>query len=130
LGELAAVYSAADIVFVGGSLIPIIGGHNILEPALFGKPIIVGPHTANVQPIVDEFRRGEALIQLERPTSRPYADQLIDVLWSLLEEPARRQALGQRARHVLERNRGATARTYAHIARFLRVAGNLESAAS
>ena len=55
VGELAALYALAEVVFVGGSLVPI-GGHNVLEPAMRGKPVLVGPHTSN-------FREGAELLQ-------------------------------------------------------------------
>ena len=58
LGELAQVYALASVVFVGGSLVPS-GGHNILEPAVAGKAVVVGPHMENFQEIADQFRAGE-----------------------------------------------------------------------
>jgi 3-deoxy-D-manno-octulosonic-acid transferase len=119
LGELAALYAMADIAFVGGSLIPEPGGHNILEPALFSKPIVVGPYTWNVDSVVEAFRRDGALIQLSPPSARPLGAQLVDTLLLLLEDPIRRQTLGQRARSLLERHRGGTEATFAQISRFL-----------
>lgn len=118
VGELTAAYAAADIVFVGGSLVPV-GGHNILEPALFGKPTVVGPYTSNFQAIVQEFIHEEALIQLTPPDTAPYPSQLFDVFRSLILDEPRRQKLGQKARNLLERNRGATDRTLKLIAGFL-----------
>jgi len=60
VGELASIYSIADLAFVGGSLVPR-GGHNILEPASYGKTIVVGPHTDNFRDIVEMFRREQAV---------------------------------------------------------------------
>jgi len=119
VGELAAVYAAAKIVFVGGSLVPV-GGHNILEPALFGKPIVVGPHTSNFQAIVQEFLQADAIIQLAPSATTPYPDQLVDVFKSLVLDSTKRQRRGANARALLERNRGATERTLELIAGFLR----------
>ena len=63
LGELSQLYALASVVFVGGSLVPS-GGHNILEPAVAGKPVVVGPHMENFQEIADQFRAEEALVQV------------------------------------------------------------------
>src|SRR6185295_8350290 len=60
IGELAALYRFAAVVFVGGSLVPR-GGHNIIEPAAFAKPIIVGKHTGNFPQIVSDFAEAGAL---------------------------------------------------------------------
>ncbi len=117
LGELAAVYAMADVVFVGGSLVPV-GGHNILEPARFGKPIVVGPHTSNFQAIIDEFKAEHALIQLPQSPQNAYEQQLAEVFEHLLKDVHRREEMGRRARHLLDRNRGATERTWAEIGRF------------
>lgn len=62
IGELATVYSLADVALVGGSLVPR-GGHNVLEPAFYGVPIIVGPHTENFRDIIGLFRREQAVIE-------------------------------------------------------------------
>ena len=104
LGELAQVYSLASVVFVGGSLVPS-GGHNILEPAVAGKPIVVGPHMENFQEIADAFRAEGAMVQVGS------ADELgREVAALLLDEPRRRE-LGERARGLVGRNRGAVSRT-------------------
>src|SRR5262249_19683995 len=58
VGELASLYSAADVAFVGGSLLPGVGGHNILEPAQHGVPVVIGPNTANFREIVRIFENG------------------------------------------------------------------------
>lgn len=104
LGELPAVYGLATVVFVGGSLMPS-GGHNVLEPAAWGKAVIVGPHMENFQAIADTFRAAGALVQI------PSGDALAAAVGDLLSDPVRREALGQKARDVLARERGALGRT-------------------
>ena len=104
LGELAHVYALASVVFVGGSLVAS-GGHNILEPAVAGKPVLVGPHMENFQEIADTFRAEGAIVQVAS------ADELgREVADLLLDEPRRRE-LGERARGLVGRNRGAVGRT-------------------
>jgi 3-deoxy-D-manno-octulosonic-acid transferase len=111
IGELASVYSLATIAFVGGSLIPA-GGHNPLEPAQFGVPIVVGPHYANFRAITEDLLSHQAL----RVASR---DQLADALIGLLGHPDEAQAMGERAHQVFEQQAGATARCVEAIARLL-----------
>jgi len=89
---------------VGGSLVPS-GGHNILEPAAAGKPVVVGPHMENFQEMADQFLAEDALVQVETPD-----DLGREVAALMLDEP-RRRALGQRARDLVERNRGALGKT-------------------
>ena len=112
LGELAGVYALATVVFVGGSLMPS-GGHNILEAAVAGKPVIVGPHMENFQEIADEFQAEGALIVVLS------SDELGREVAGLLGDPARRASLGQAARAIIDRNRGALARTVAALAELL-----------
>ncbi len=71
IGELAQLYQIATAVFVGGSLVPS-GGHNILEPAVFGKPIVFGPHMENFSEIAEAFVTNGAAVQVrgERETRR------------------------------------------------------------
>jgi 3-deoxy-D-manno-octulosonic-acid transferase len=104
LGELARLYALASVVFVGGSLVPS-GGHNILEPAAAGKPVVVGPHMENFQEITDEFLSEEALVQVGSP------EDLGSAVAELMLDEARRRALGERARGLVERNRGAVGKT-------------------
>jgi 3-deoxy-D-manno-octulosonic-acid transferase len=104
LGELAQVYALASVVFVGGSLVPS-GGHNILEPAVAGKAVVVGPHMDNFQEIADQFRSESALVQVSS------ADDLGREVSALLLDEERRHALGARARALVGRNRGAVRRT-------------------
>jgi 3-deoxy-D-manno-octulosonic-acid transferase len=103
IGELASVYSIASVAFVGGSLVPS-GGHNPLEPAQFGVPIVMGPHYANFRAITDDLRVHNAI----RIASR---EELADSIVALLSDPSDAQAMGERARHVFDHQAGATARS-------------------
>lgn len=115
IGELAALYRFASLVFVGGSLVPV-GGHNILEPALFAKPIMVGPHMQNFREITGEFLRREAVIQLNATRADEQARELCRTFAELLNDKNLAERLGANARLAIEDNRGATARTVAAIA--------------
>jgi 3-deoxy-D-manno-octulosonic-acid transferase len=112
IGELAQVYQAATVVFVGGSLVPL-GGHNILEPAVHGKPIVFGPHMQNFAEIAETFLAGRAAIQVK--TGRELEDTLIE----LLSAPEACAELGDRARALVAANRGARERSLAAIAGLL-----------
>src|SRR5215203_1415929 len=111
IGELRAVYPLAEVVFVGGSVAPV-GGHNVLEPALAARAVVTGPHTFNFKAIVAALLERDALVQLPE-TQGPPADalSLARALRGLLDDEVRRRRTGERARAVLEENRGATART-------------------
>ena len=112
MGELAQLYQIATAVFVGGSLVDA-GGHNILEPAVFGKPIVFGPHMHNFAEITRTFldQRGAILVRS--------GAELETVLVELLSDPVRRASLGAAARALVEANRGARARTFAVIAQLM-----------
>ncbi len=112
MGELAQIYQVATVVFVGGSLVDA-GGHNILEPAVFGKPIVFGPHMHNFTEIARTFLDNGAAIQVA--TGR----ELEPVLQGLLGDPVRRATLGAGARALVEANRGARNKTLAAIAQLL-----------
>jgi 3-deoxy-D-manno-octulosonic-acid transferase len=112
LGELARVYALGTVVFVGGSLVPA-GGHNVLEAAAAGKPVIVGPHMENFQEIADQFLAADALIQVGD------AAALAPAVWHLLEHPAEAAALAARARGLLGESRGALDRTVDALARLI-----------
>jgi len=107
IGELAQLYQVATAVFVGGSLVDY-GGHNILEPAVFGKPIVFGPHMRNFKEIADLFLVNGAALQVS-------PEQLDETLLSLLTDPVRRARLGAAARALVEANRGAKEKTLAVI---------------
>jgi 3-deoxy-D-manno-octulosonic-acid transferase len=102
IGELASVYSLASVAFIGGSLIPA-GGHNPLEPAQFGIPVVMGPSYENFRAIVDDLIAHDAIRIADR-------NKLPTVLAQLLRDHTGSVALGQRARQVFEAQSGATAR--------------------
>lgn len=112
LGELARVYALATVVFVGGSLVPA-GGHNILEAAIVGKAIVVGPHMENFQEIADEFQSEGALVQVSS------AEELASEITGLLTDTERRRRVGENARGLIDRNRGALERTVEALAKLL-----------
>ena len=112
IGELAEVYRIATVVFVGGSLVPA-GGHNILEPAAFGKPIVIGPFMENFSEIVEAFLANDAAVQVRS------ARELTTTILSLMGDPVRRARLGAAARALVEANRGAKDKTLAAIAAVL-----------
>jgi 3-deoxy-D-manno-octulosonic-acid transferase len=104
IGELATLYQLGTVVFVGGSLVPT-GGHNVLEPALFGKPIVFGPHMDNFREIADGFAAAGAAVRLD---DEAHLDR---VLVDLLGDPVKRARLGAGARALVEANRGAKDKT-------------------
>jgi 3-deoxy-D-manno-octulosonic-acid transferase len=112
IGELAQLYQLATAVFVGGSLVDH-GGHNILEPAIFGKPIVFGPHMQNFQEIADTFVSNGAAAQVASER------ELEEVLLTLVSDSVRRARLGAAARALVEANRGAKTKTLAVIADLL-----------
>ena len=108
IGELPQLYQVATAVFIGGSLVDH-GGHNILEPAVFGKPIVFGPHMQNFQEIADAFLANDAAVQVRSESELDFA------LLSLLTDPVRRARLGAAARALVDANRGAKDKTLAVI---------------
>jgi len=112
LGQLQSLYSLANIVFVGGSLIKK-GGHNIIEPALFGKPVIFGPYMHNFQDIVDLFINAQAAIQVNNES------QLQEEIRGVLQDEKKRDLIGRRAEIIVQNNRGAVERTFNLIKDFL-----------
>jgi 3-deoxy-D-manno-octulosonic-acid transferase len=112
VGELMDIYAASDLVFVGGSLVPV-GGHNILEPASLRLPVVYGPHMTN-------FRESAALLAacgggIQLTTER----DLSAVLDGLLQDPGQRATIGNKGARLLEENSGATARQMTIVAQFL-----------
>ena len=103
IGELASVYSLASVAFVGGSLIPA-GGHNPLEPAQFGVPIVMGPHTFNFQAITDDLLAHRAVRIAEK-------QELAAALIELLKDGGNARAMGERSREVFASQAGATERS-------------------
>jgi 3-deoxy-D-manno-octulosonic-acid transferase len=104
LGELLALYAASDVAFIGGSLVPI-GGHNLLEPAALGLPLLSGPSLENFSEIA-EVMTAEGALQVVDD-----AEALAEAVITLLEDESQRQRAGQAARERVARNRGALAGT-------------------
>ena len=103
LGELTLFYAAADAAFVGGSLLPV-GGHNALEPAALGLPIMTGPYTFNAEDIAEMLQEAGAAVPVD--DSRGLADAAA----ALLSDPALRQERGDAGRRIVAENRGALQR--------------------
>lgn len=118
VGELAALYRFASVVFVGGSLLPK-GGHNVLEPALYAKPIIVGPHMENFREIATEFLRRGAILQLRGADTQALTAELRDAFARLLSDKNYAETLGSNARRAIDENRGATAGTIEIVSEYL-----------
>jgi 3-deoxy-D-manno-octulosonic-acid transferase len=112
IGELASLYGLADGAFVGGSLVSS-GGHNILEPAAFGKIPVFGSSMENFAEIASRFVSAGAAIQVESPED-------VGVAWiELFRDPGRMKKMGETARHLVSESRGATDRAVAEIAKRL-----------
>ena len=116
IGELAHLFQVATVVFVGGSLVDH-GGHNILEPAVHGKPIVFGPHMQNFAEIAAAFLREQAAVQVHD------VGALSATVVRLMGDPVERARLGAAARALVEANRGAKPRTLDAVASVLPVAG-------
>lgn len=113
VGELASVYSLAEAAFVGGSLVPS-GGHNPLEPAQFGVPVLMGENYENFRGIVETLRAAQAIRIVPR-------GELQAALAEILADSASARAMGERGRQVFEREAGATERAVEAIFRILAV---------
>ncbi len=115
MGELLDFYAASDLAFVGGSLEPI-GGHNLLEPAALGMPIVVGPHMFNAEEVTEGLVEAGAAVRVED------AEGLAAVVVKLLANDAERIAMGESARGVVMRERGAVQRTLQIVGTMLEAA--------
>jgi 3-deoxy-D-manno-octulosonic-acid transferase len=124
IGELRAAFPLAEIVFVGGSLIPH-GGQSVLEPALARKPIITGFYTANFEAVTKEFLEQEALIQLPQLDDKQVSETLAESFSNLLKDSELRQTLADNAYDVMRRNRGATQKTVEYLKPLLEVQDDL-----
>ncbi|MDQ3751107.1 MAG: hypothetical protein M3367_19130, partial [Acidobacteriota bacterium] len=114
IGELRSVYPLAEIVFVGGSLIPH-GGQNILEPASAQKAIVSGFYTMNFEAIIKEFLSQNALIQIPKLAERDISAKLAETFAELVSNSERRDKLAANAFRALQSNRGATGKTIEHL---------------
>ncbi len=110
IGELGSLFGLADVVFMGGTLARR-GGHNVLEPAFFGKPVIVGPHMQNFAEIAEKFTAAGALVPIGNSA------ELAGAVRGLLEDAGRRGRIGAAALAAAESERGATARAADEIVR-------------
>lgn len=106
LGELQAFYAAADLAFVGGTLVPV-GGHNLLEPAVLGLPVLAGPYTHNAPEIATLLAAGGGLSIVHD------AEELGQQVTASFDDPPRAAAAGARGRAAVEQSRGAVARVVA-----------------
>lgn len=112
MGELAYFYSIADIVFVGGSLAQY-GGHNILEPAYFKKPVLVGPHTFNFKDIISDFLENKAVIQVKSGA------ELRRRVVCLMNDEDLREELGINARNIIEKSKESVYKNMNILAKFI-----------
>lgn len=112
IGELLQFYALADLVFVGGSLVPV-GGHNILEAALLKKPVIFGPHMHNFKEI------SRLLVKAGGGLVIPGSEEFFGIAANLLADPDRCQDMGAKGHALLQDNRGATDRTLQAIERIV-----------
>jgi 3-deoxy-D-manno-octulosonic-acid transferase len=103
IGELAGIFALADLVFMGGSLVAT-GGHNLVEPAFWSKPILFGPHMENFCDVSALFLHAGAAVQVAS------ASELAAVACDLLRDPQRSRRLGDAAKEILVRESGATER--------------------
>ena len=113
--ELASLYAVADVIFVGGSLVPV-GGHNVVEPALHAKAVVFGPHMTNFRDAAALLLRADAAVQVED------ASALATALGRLLADAPARQALGRAAWSAVRAHQGACVRTIAALERVLALA--------
>jgi 3-deoxy-D-manno-octulosonic-acid transferase len=116
LGELLFFYAVSDVAFVGGSLVGT-GGHNPLEPASLGVPILAGPHVFNFQAIFELLREAQAAMMVAT------AEDLASRVAQFLADAERRQAAGMRGLQVLEANRGAVNRIMKLVQKYLELPG-------
>ncbi|HXH50923.1 MAG TPA: 3-deoxy-D-manno-octulosonic acid transferase, partial [Terriglobia bacterium] len=113
IGELAEIVGVADVVFVGGSLVPT-GGHNVVEPAFWAKPILFGPHMYNFRDVASLFLKAGGAVQVAD------ANGLADAVLRMLDHPADARQLGERARGVVTQQAGAATRILNQMEEWLR----------
>jgi 3-deoxy-D-manno-octulosonic-acid transferase len=122
IGELAGVFELADVAFVGGSLVPT-GGHNLLEPAFWAKPVLFGPHMHHFRDIAEQFVAEGAAFQVKNP------DEVADHTSALFADTRFREEMGSRAKRLLEGGSGATTRIADQLAEWLGEEPALQTAA-
>jgi len=123
LGELQSFYAAADVAFVGGTLVPV-GGHNLLEPAALGLPVLAGPYTHNSPESAELLAGSCALTIVHTP------DELARAVTEYLDDPPRAAAAGARGRRAVDASRGAVDRLVGLIEPLLRSSGGRSAASS
>jgi 3-deoxy-D-manno-octulosonic-acid transferase len=116
IGELGKIYGIADIVYIGGSLVPR-GGHNILEPAAHGKPILIGPHMFNFKDTYAMLSERGACITVNDSAN------LAQTIVTLLNNPEKSQAMGQEALAIINENQGASHKSALHLKEILQTSG-------
>jgi 3-deoxy-D-manno-octulosonic-acid transferase len=104
MGELATLYSLCTVAFIGGSLVPI-GGHNALEPAMFAKPLLFGPHMHHFPELASLLQQGGGAVQVQGE------EELYERLIYLLTHPEAGKTMGRCALAAITANRGALERT-------------------
>lgn len=121
MGELAAVYGVANVAFVGGSLVylgEMFGGHNILEPAVSGVPVLFGPYMHNFQHLADLFRKRQAAIQVNS------SQEIINSIIGLLKDPEYSKRTVSLAMSIFEENKDVTERTFAKVNEKIKVSSD------
>lgn len=112
LGELSLFYACADVAFVGGSLVPI-GGHNVLEPASVGLPVITGRHIANFQEIIEKLQQNNAVVMVNG------LNELVSTVLEFLADANKRHDYGERAKQVVLDNQGGVREVMELLEKFL-----------
>jgi 3-deoxy-D-manno-octulosonic-acid transferase len=112
MGELLQLYATADVAFVGGSLVPV-GGHNLIEPAALGRPVVTGPHLHNFVRIAELLDTAGALLTVDS------SEALAEGVVALFDDADRRAVAGSAGQEVVARNRGALDRLEALVAEAL-----------
>jgi 3-deoxy-D-manno-octulosonic-acid transferase len=102
MGELKRLYASSDVAFVGGSMVPV-GGHNILEAAAVGVPVMFGPYMANFKEIAQKVLKQDAAIQCQNK------DDIVSAIHALQAEPLYRQSLTEKGKAFVLQNQGAIA---------------------
>jgi 3-deoxy-D-manno-octulosonic-acid transferase len=118
LGELMMFYAAADIAFVGGSLIATVGGHNLLEPAVLERPVLVGPHNFNAPDIAQLMFESGAARQVDS------SEQLAQAILELAAKPELRARMGKQGSEMVAANRGALDRVVTLVGARLQASSN------
>lgn len=119
LGELPQIYGCADVAFVGGSLVPV-GGHNLMEPARWGKPVLFGPHRSNVSEAARELLEQGGGVEVHD------RNDLLREILDLLSDRTRASAMGRRARQVADADRDVVSRSMRLVCRQLERASRLD----